>query len=99
MGGSGHDDSISAIISKKSSSHRNLMEYSKVLEGCHRHASTHAAGVVIAPGPLTDYVPLFKNPSTFKVVILRKPLIICPKGVFSFAEISTKTFIISPTSK
>ncbi|MBI44851.1 MAG: DNA polymerase III subunit alpha [Candidatus Marinimicrobia bacterium] len=51
-------------ISKKSDLHNNLMEYSKILEGCHRHASTHAAGVVIAPGPLTDYVPLFKNTST-----------------------------------
>ena len=30
----------------------------------HRHASTHAAGVVITPGPLMDYIPLFKNPST-----------------------------------
>jgi len=44
--------------------HKELMEFSKVLEGLHRHASTHAAGVVIAPGPLTDYVPLFKSPST-----------------------------------
>ena len=51
-------------ISKKSPTHENLINYSKVLEGCHRHASTHAAGVVIAPGPLMDYVPLFKNPST-----------------------------------
>ena len=44
--------------------HKELMDFSKVLEGMHRHASTHAAGVVIAPGPLTDYVPLFKSPST-----------------------------------
>jgi len=51
-------------ISKKSSTHKQLIDYSKVLEGCHRHASTHAAGVVITPGPLTDYVPLFKNPTT-----------------------------------
>ena len=26
-----------------------------------RHASTHAAGVVIAPGPITDYAPLYKG--------------------------------------
>ena len=26
-----------------------------------RHASTHAAGVVIAPGDLTDYVPLYRS--------------------------------------
>jgi len=51
-------------IAKKSSTHENLLSYSKILEGCHRHASTHAAGIVIAPGPLTDYVPLFKNQST-----------------------------------
>ena len=51
-------------ISTTSPMHKNLIDYSKVLEGCHRHASTHAAGVVIAPGPLTDYVPLFKNTST-----------------------------------
>ncbi|SVC45863.1 uncharacterized protein METZ01_LOCUS298717, partial [marine metagenome] len=35
-----------------------------VLEGMHRHASIHAAGVVITPGPLTEYVPLYKSPST-----------------------------------
>ncbi len=32
-----------------------------MLEGTCRHASTHAAGVVITPGPLTDYVPLYKQ--------------------------------------
>ena len=30
------------------------------LEGLARHASTHAAGVVISDAPLTEYVPLFK---------------------------------------
>jgi DNA polymerase III subunit alpha len=29
-----------------------------VLEGLSRHASVHAAGVVIAPGPLHEYVPV-----------------------------------------
>jgi DNA polymerase-3 subunit alpha len=38
-----------------------LIEYSRVLEGLSRHASTHAAGVVIAPGPITDYAPLYKS--------------------------------------
>src|SRR5690606_10035448 len=31
---------------------RQLLDYAKVLEGLARHASVHAAGVVIAPGPL-----------------------------------------------
>lgn len=38
-----------------------LITLSKTLEGLTRHASTHAAGVVIAPADLTDYVPLFKS--------------------------------------
>ncbi len=38
-----------------------LMETSKILEGFSRHASTHAAGVVISDAPLTEYVPLFRT--------------------------------------
>lgn len=38
-----------------------LIDYSKTLEGLARHCSTHAAGVVIAPSALTNYVPLFKG--------------------------------------
>ena len=40
---------------------RELLDISRRLEGTTRHASTHAAGVVIAPRPLTDFVPLFKG--------------------------------------
>ncbi len=43
---------------------QELVDISLVLEGMNRNASTHAAGVVIAPGPLVDYVPLYKTPST-----------------------------------
>jgi DNA polymerase III subunit alpha len=38
-----------------------VLDYAIILEGLARHASTHAAGVVIAPAPLTDYVPLYKS--------------------------------------
>jgi len=41
--------------------HRKLFDISLVLEGMNRHSSTHAAGVVIAPGALTDYVPLYRS--------------------------------------
>lgn len=37
-----------------------LMEIARVLEGISRHASTHAAGVVISPTNLTDFLPLYK---------------------------------------
>ena len=47
-----------------SSTIKELIDHSMTLEGMHRHAATHAAGIVITPGNLTDYVPLYKNPST-----------------------------------
>ncbi len=34
-----------------------LLEVSKTLEGLARHTSTHAAGVVVSPGPMTQYLP------------------------------------------
>ncbi len=37
-----------------------LLDTAMRVEGLARHASTHAAGVVIAPGPVTDYAPLVK---------------------------------------
>jgi len=37
-----------------------LIDISMVLEGLSRHASTHAAGVVISEKPLTEFIPLFK---------------------------------------
>ncbi len=40
---------------------KDLMEIAKRLEGLARHASMHAAGVVISPRPLTDLVPLYKS--------------------------------------
>ncbi|MEI8010947.1 MAG: DNA polymerase III subunit alpha [Candidatus Omnitrophota bacterium] len=39
---------------------RRMMEIARVLEGLSRHASVHAAGVVISDKSLTDYVPLYK---------------------------------------
>jgi DNA polymerase-3 subunit alpha len=40
---------------------RELIEIALRLEGLVRHASTHAAGVVISPQPLTEIVPLYKS--------------------------------------
>jgi len=44
--------------------YKKLLGISKTLEGVHRNASTHAAGVVIAPGDLLEHVPLFKAAET-----------------------------------
>lgn len=39
---------------------KELINIAQRLEGLSRHASTHAAGIVISPEPLTDYLPLYK---------------------------------------
>ena len=39
---------------------RKLLDTAKSIEGLARHASTHAAGVVISKNPLTDHVPLVR---------------------------------------
>jgi len=47
---------------------KELLNIAIRLEGLNRHASTHAAGVVISPAPLTDYTPLYKNPADESIV-------------------------------
>ena len=41
--------------------HEKLFNHSRVLEGMNRNAGKHAAGLVISPGLLTDYIPLYKS--------------------------------------
>jgi len=38
--------------------HSQLFDFAISLEGLSRHAGVHAAGIVIAPGPIDDYVPI-----------------------------------------
>ena len=40
----------------------SLLSIARVLEGLSRHMSTHAAGVVISPEPMVEYLPLCKGP-------------------------------------
>ncbi len=46
-----------------------LIDYAKKLEGCARHASTHACGVVISPFPLQEFVPLQYPSQTDKTIV------------------------------
>ena len=45
-----------------------VLRYGLLLEGLARNIGKHAGGVVIAPGPLTDYVPLYREPEAQGVV-------------------------------
>lgn len=40
---------------------KEIIDISKKIEGMLRHASTHAAGVVISKNPVDEYVPLYKH--------------------------------------
>ena len=41
---------------------KEIIDLAKKIEGCARHISVHAAGVVISPTPLTDFTPLQFDP-------------------------------------
>ncbi|NIM19553.1 MAG: DNA polymerase III subunit alpha [Candidatus Latescibacteria bacterium] len=41
--------------------YKRLIDFSLVLEGLTRHASTHAAGMVITPTPLVNHIPLYRS--------------------------------------
>ena len=48
-------------LAKEKAEIADLINICRVLEGLPRHASTHAAGVVIADRPLVEYLPLYKG--------------------------------------
>jgi len=51
-------------IEQRGDKFKELVDTGKRLEGLSRHASTHAAGVVIGRSILTDYVPLYRDSKT-----------------------------------
>ncbi|MEE8440488.1 MAG: DNA polymerase III subunit alpha, partial [Spirochaetia bacterium] len=56
-----------AEVAGRGEIYAELMETSMRLEGLHRHASTHAAGIVIGRESLTNYVPLYREARTGQV--------------------------------
>ncbi len=47
---------------------RRMIDLAMKVEGCARHCSVHAAGVVIAPEPLTEFVPLQREPGGDNII-------------------------------
>lgn len=47
---------------------KRIVDLARKVEGCARHASVHAAGVVIAPRPLVEYMPLMREAGGDKVI-------------------------------
>jgi len=48
---------------KEDERYHELLDFAIALEGLSRHSGVHAAGIVIAPGPLDDYVPIMTQNS------------------------------------
>jgi DNA polymerase-3 subunit alpha len=53
---------------------RRVIDVSKKLEGVARHVSTHAAGVVVSPEPLDNFVPLQHSSRSEKDIIVQYPM-------------------------
>lgn len=48
------------ILIESDPRYRELIDHARIVEGALRHSSVHAAGVVICPGPVVDYVPVYQ---------------------------------------
>jgi DNA polymerase-3 subunit alpha len=55
------DPELKALADDRESAEGRLLDYALRLEGCHRNAGTHAAGIVIADAPLTEILPLYRS--------------------------------------
>jgi DNA polymerase-3 subunit alpha len=65
------------------------------LEGLHRHASTHAAGIVIGERPLNEFVPLYRDPKSMMPVTQFNMKWVEPAGLvkFDFLGLTTLTVL------
>lgn len=55
-------------IYKQEADAKEIIDLGKKIEGCARHISVHAAGVVISPTPLVNYTPLQLDPKGGKII-------------------------------
>ncbi len=71
-----------------------LLEIAQKLEGLYRHASTHAAGMVIADRPLDQLVPLYRDPrSSFPITQFNWKLVEAA-GLVKFDFLGLKTLTV-----
>ena len=71
-----------------------LLEIAQKLEGLYRHASTHAAGMVIGDRPLEELVPLYRDPkSSFPITQFNWKLVEAA-GLVKFDFLGLKTLTV-----
>ncbi|ABS64803.1 DNA polymerase III, alpha subunit [Parvibaculum lavamentivorans DS-1] len=71
-----------------------LLEIGQSLEGLYRHASTHAAGVVIGDRPLDELVPLYRDPRSDMPVTQFNMKWVEPAGLVKFDFLGLKTLTV-----
>jgi DNA polymerase-3 subunit alpha len=71
-----------------------MLEIGLRLEGLYRHASTHAAGVVIADRPLDELVPLYRDPRSDMPVTQFNMKWVEPAGLVKFDFLGLKTLTV-----
>jgi DNA polymerase-3 subunit alpha len=74
---------------------RRMLEIALQLEGLYRHASTHAAGVVIGDRPLTELVPVYRDPRSDFLVTQYSMKYVEQAGLvkFDFLGLTTLTIL------
>ncbi len=74
---------------------RRLLEIALQIEGLYRHASTHAAGVVIGDRPLVELVPLYRDPRSELLVTQYSMKYVEQAGLvkFDFLGLTTLTIL------
>jgi DNA polymerase-3 subunit alpha len=74
---------------------RKVIDLGSRIEGLARHASVHAAGVVIAPGPLTEYVPVCVAPQDGEAIITQFDMVALEKvGMLKIDLLGLKTLTV-----
>jgi DNA polymerase-3 subunit alpha len=71
-----------------------LLEMSMKLEGLYRHASTHAAGMVIGDRPLDELVPLYRDPKSNMPVTQFNWKLVEAAGLVKFDFLGLKTLTV-----
>jgi len=80
--------------SKNNGQIKKLISLSLSLEGLNRHASTHAAGVVISDKPLVERVPLYKSPNNDDIVTQYSMNDLQAAGLVKFDFLGLKTLTV-----
>jgi len=78
---------------------RRLMDMAKQLEGLYRHASTHAAGVVIGDRPLEQLIPLYRDPRSDMPVSGFNMKFVESAGLVKFDFLGLKTLTVLATAE